>query len=481
MVVAVRQWRWVAVACALAFSSQGCGEDTPSKPDALGWVSVQDGRLVDEAGRELILRGMNARIEGVFDVVFADGRERLEPIPLFGQEDADTMASLGFNYLRLPINWSGLEPEEGQFDMDYLRRVDEVVEHCRNAGLYVLIDFHQDAYSKEIGEDGAPYWAIYPPAEFTLEGPLEDLAERRASAQVLEAFEAFFDNTEGLMDRFLPAVEMVVARYAGDSAVIGFEIMNEPVAFHVSDGINKLFGFYEKVTETIRGIDSRHTIWMEPDSSRNLLLVADAPRSFPDDNIVYTPHMYPGFSDSEDWGVDEWVEELTFTYEQMVKEKRSWGGALVLGEWGANPRYESSIPYIRASRQIFNQHLMGETFWLWKENCQDDWGLFAYNELDDSWSLDELAAKELGTPTIHAAPGTFESLTFDPSTSELTATLNVSSSGWAQLYLPTRWYSEVPVVTLNGAPLAVTPLEHDRYEALLPAGTRTLVVTPATP
>ena len=145
---------------AVIFTLTACADSTPSKPNPLGWLHVEDGRIVDEANREVILRGMNARIEGIFDVTFSDGRTRLEPIPTFSQQDAEAMAAVGINFLRLPINWSGIEPEEGEFNLQYLEQVDEIIEHCRNANIYVLLDFHQDAYSKELGEDGAPYWAI---------------------------------------------------------------------------------------------------------------------------------------------------------------------------------------------------------------------------------------------------------------------------------------------------------------------------------
>src|SRR5262245_49542700 len=73
-----------------------------------------DGRLVDVRGREVTLRGVNARAEGIFDVTFDDGRLPLEPIPVFDRGDARRMRAFGFNLLRLPINWSALEPVEGQ-------------------------------------------------------------------------------------------------------------------------------------------------------------------------------------------------------------------------------------------------------------------------------------------------------------------------------------------------------------------------------
>ncbi len=67
-------------------------------------------QFIDDDGRVVFLRGVNARVEGLFDVGFDDGRETLEPIPPFGPSDANRLRALGFNVLRLPINWSALEP-----------------------------------------------------------------------------------------------------------------------------------------------------------------------------------------------------------------------------------------------------------------------------------------------------------------------------------------------------------------------------------
>ena len=78
------------------------------------------------------------------------------------------MRALGLDLLRLPINWSGVEPAPRQLDDAYLDRVDAAVRARRTQGWYVLIDLHQDAYSKEIGEDGAPLWAIEPPPAMLL-------------------------------------------------------------------------------------------------------------------------------------------------------------------------------------------------------------------------------------------------------------------------------------------------------------------------
>ena len=142
----------------LVWALQGCGSngnDNNVQEDitvrSLPWIKTENLRLVDALGREVSSRGINARIEGLFDVEFDDGRTPLEPIPAFTQEDAEAMVRYGFNVLRLPINWSGLEPYEGQFSESYFERLDQIINLTREAGLYVLLDFHQDAWSRMSG------------------------------------------------------------------------------------------------------------------------------------------------------------------------------------------------------------------------------------------------------------------------------------------------------------------------------------------
>ena len=157
---------------------------------------LHGGRLVDERRREVTLRGVNARVEGVFDVTFGDGRLPLEPIPVFDDGDAATMARFGLNLLRLPISWSGLEPVRGRFDAAYLDRIAAVVALCRAHGIVVLLDFHQDAFSKEIGEDGAPRWVLD-----LLLGPQRARASRSRPAVAFDLLEQVI-HLDGLRHAF---------------------------------------------------------------------------------------------------------------------------------------------------------------------------------------------------------------------------------------------------------------------------------------
>src|SRR5262249_32888520 len=87
-----------------------------SSPPAATPLSSDGTHLRDDKGRIALLRGVNARIAGVFDVTFTDGRAPLEAIPALAPQDCARMRALGLDFLRLPINWSAIEPTQGSYD-----------------------------------------------------------------------------------------------------------------------------------------------------------------------------------------------------------------------------------------------------------------------------------------------------------------------------------------------------------------------------
>lgn len=190
----------LVLACSLAAPlSCGRGESdlpTPTIPrpragqaDA---VYVEGATLRDGLGRQLILRGYNVKVNGIFDVQFADGRTPNYTFPDFDEAGAQRFEELGYSVVRLCINWSALEPSPRAYSKDFFAKVDHVIAMAKAHHFRVFFDFHQDAYSKEIGEDGAPLWAIVPAPEQVLSGPSDD--SRRLSFQVLDAGESFWSD-----------------------------------------------------------------------------------------------------------------------------------------------------------------------------------------------------------------------------------------------------------------------------------------------
>ncbi len=60
------------------------------------------------------------------------------------QEIIDGMKNSGFNTVRIPVYWGNMMKEDGTFTInpDYIGRVKEIVDYCRNAGVYAVINIH---------------------------------------------------------------------------------------------------------------------------------------------------------------------------------------------------------------------------------------------------------------------------------------------------------------------------------------------------
>jgi endoglycosylceramidase len=331
--------------------------------------------LRDDQGRVVLMRGVNARVDGVFDVTFDDGRTALEPIPELGPADCARMRQLGFNALRLPINWSGIEPDRGSYDEAYLQRVDDAVACATDADLFVVIDLHQDAYSKHIGEDGAPLWAIEPPPETLLEGPLDDLDDRRVSAQVRAAFESFFapGDPHGLQADFIAMLEVVGARYADAPMVVGFEIFNEP-----DIGADELEPFHHAAAAALRQVAPGKLVFFEPPAIRNFLdfqPLADAP--FPSDGAVYSPHIYTFVFGDQTSSLESMSKaDLRLSVDNAAAEARAHGTPIFIGEFGIGPEMTRADDWIRWQAELHDEYLASNAFWLWKEMSQGAWGVY---------------------------------------------------------------------------------------------------------
>jgi len=187
-------------------------------------LSVCRDVILDEQGRQVFLWGVN-----VGEKSSARRHEsRHEP------EDFHNLRRWGMNAVRLLVFWSAIEPAPGQYDAAYLQSVDKRIDWAREAGLYVVLDMHQDLWSEAIpGGNGAPAWA-------TLDDGLPHRVAGGAwstayftSPRIHRAFDNFWANTPGpdgvgIQERFALAWQHLAARYADDPTVAGFDFMNEP-------------------------------------------------------------------------------------------------------------------------------------------------------------------------------------------------------------------------------------------------------------
>ena len=126
----------------------------------------------DADGRVVILRGVNlggdskvpfphGGTENPTD--FSDHRDVSfvgRPFPMeSAEEHFRRLRACGFDCLRLLTTWESVEHAGPYlFDEPYLDTFAEICRMAGGYGLYVIVDFHQDVWSRMTGGDGAPGW-----------------------------------------------------------------------------------------------------------------------------------------------------------------------------------------------------------------------------------------------------------------------------------------------------------------------------------
>ncbi|HTZ52525.1 MAG TPA: cellulase family glycosylhydrolase [Spirochaetia bacterium] len=235
-------------------------------------------RFVDEHGRTLLPRGVNLGGSSKVPRV-PDGATHLpgnlddprgmsfvgRPFPL---EEADEhfsrLAHWGLTFERLIVTWEAVEHAgPGIYDEAYLDYLRALMERAHHHGISVVIDPHQDTWSRFSGGDGAPGWTLEA-AGFDL-GALDDTAaafthQRRGDPlphllwvtnggklAAATMFTLFFGGNDFaprtrvdgrpiqdfLQDRYLAAMVRVARCLRGLPNVVGYGTMNEPLCGYI--------------------------------------------------------------------------------------------------------------------------------------------------------------------------------------------------------------------------------------------------------
>jgi hypothetical protein len=130
-------------------------------PCLLHAVSVSGKYLLDEEGRQLLLRGVNlsgaAKLPDPFTKSFIDRPIKLQE----ADEHFERIRNLGMNHIRFLVTWEAIEGRgPGLYDEGYIRYVADICKIAGEHGLYVIIDMHQDLFSRHLFGSGAPKWAL---------------------------------------------------------------------------------------------------------------------------------------------------------------------------------------------------------------------------------------------------------------------------------------------------------------------------------
>jgi endoglucanase len=312
-----RRWGWfrwfllavlaLALASCSSTSSAPGGGQAPAA--AAGMPHVEGSRIVDGKGNPLLLRG--AQIESAFNYV-KQWQRGDSPLALLNSRTFAVMASWRMNEVRVPLsNWIlALDQER------YLRLLDQVVQQANAAGLYVVLDLHDDAQS------GSPYGkgADFPKAESL----------------------AFW--------------KTIASRYRENPMVL-FDLFNEPQTpdwqtwLHggatAGQASPREVGFQDLVDAIRRPpVSARQIIVVEPGGDRRNGWATIGTNTIRDPNIAYSLHVYDGIVQSPQQQDAKWGPLLGHF-------------PLYIGEWALLPNSYTpaqcrGIPHDQADQIVRN-------------------------------------------------------------------------------------------------------------------------------
>jgi endoglycosylceramidase len=457
------------------------------RPSSVSWIprpeplhavpdAANGGRIVDASGREVLLRGVNvnALVEywqyGKFATTF----------PLTAA-DARFIAGTGWNAVRLLVSWSRVEPAPGKYDDRYLAQVRDAVHLLASQGVYSIIDFHQDAWGPTLaapagtlcpagfdpafGWDGAPGWA-------TLDAGASRCVPagiRELSPAVRASFTSFWNDAPGpggigVRTRYESMLGYVAQQFAREDAVAGYDLMNEPNAFTLTE-LQSLSDLYAAAMTSIRAGEARahgfsHLVFFEPGALWSDSTAGVPPPFTHDDNVVFAPHIYRG-------GLTDGPVERS-DFERARRDAATFGGAPVfVGEWGSGPERaeDPTDVYFRRHQQLQDEFHFSATLWTWRESCGDphkagDARAGRIPSVWGEWEVDcrtnavtgprQALVDQLSRAFVRAAPGRLTTTAYAPATGAFTAAAaDAPAHTDVVAWYPTRLHDPATITSLG--------------------------------
>jgi endoglycosylceramidase len=314
-------------------------------------LKSEGGFIKDSYGRVVLLRGANVPMQSYADEHFTD-------------RDLQTLASFGFNFIRLGISWDKAEPKEGQYNRQYLDAIRDFAARAGKYGIYVMPEVHKFGWCQP-GSD-MPAWMCK-------DAPKHGLN----SYGMLLAAKSFW-RTPALQDKLIDFWLVLVNEFQGLDNVMGYNCLNEPIdsSMLFPGAFDKmLFPFYGRWIEAIRKADPSVMAVLEPSTIN--MLIPMVPPKFPYQNIVYAPHPY--FIHTYSGGKliivqHESMSGLTKKYARIDREAKKLNAPLLIGEYGGPPEIDFASNWLVKSLELQDKYFASASIW-------------AYDRFDTGWDI----------------------------------------------------------------------------------------------
>lgn len=335
-------------------------------------LQVTGQHFVDEQGRVVILRGIN--VSG--DAKVPPFRGVTDPAQL------DPLSKWGLNSLRLLFTWEAFEPSPCDYDEAYLDYYEQVTRWAAERGLYVIVDFHQDAFSRfstgGCGE-GFPAWAVH--SSIRLREPRNDEGCASWGTKMLfdwshhRTWHHFHRDSEGARSAFLAMLERVAQRMARHPNVIGYDVINEPWGTS-----SELRSLYEDAGAAIRRQDPEAILFIPPHAFLSSGLLPNLMSRPGLTNFAYAPHYYDPLMITLKW----WLGNSSAgPLNEMARQAREWNVPMLLGEFGAPSGARNGAAYVAQLYDWLDGSLVSSAHW----NYTPNWNAIT----KDGWNDEDLS------------------------------------------------------------------------------------------
>ena len=252
--------------------------------------------------------------------------------------DLDNIKNGGYNLVRVPVWWGQFYPianvSNATFRSDAFDMLDWLVTNAGSRGIYVIIDMHGVVGSQSTSGDTGQqnrneYWS-------------------NGNDQGNTAYIWW----------------QIANHYNGNPTVAGYDLINEPTG---APNSNAVWTQYNNLYNSIRSVDTAHTIYMEGAYGSWNWSMLPSPSTYGWTNVVYQMHEYQYNSSSSQ------IEQGSTNQVNDFNNHASWNVPGYIGEW--------------------NDFGTGTGVWAFSQNAYNNaglsWSMWAYKATDglvpDSW------------------------------------------------------------------------------------------------
>ncbi len=354
-----------------AGTAANCGDSgVGSEPRPL--YAVAGGVPVDAAGHALFLRGINVR---------QDAKASPEHLLPLGPEQIAQIRDRGFNSVRLLTFWEAVAPAADAIDSDYLQRLAAEADALAAAGLYVVIDMHQDLWGRPFG-DGAAAWTC--PQEIRAGyQPQSPWWLNYNSEQVRGCFDRFWADADGIQDRWRAAWVAVAEAVCDQQRVIGFDLFNEPwpgSAIGDADFDQRvLLPFYRQAMAAIEAVCPERLFFLEP--SAGFTFGIAEPMTIPAelaDRVLQAPHYYPQLVHEPGQRYDWDAAQFEASFSNALGDQLAAASPVWIGEYGGHTDNPGIADYFVHFSDACFRGFIGSALWAYDRSD----GGFAWLDAD---------------------------------------------------------------------------------------------------